>query len=133
MKRTLSFQKPTEAELEILQILWASGEATVRTVNDQLNAQTGRETGYTTTLKIMQIMAEKGLLTRTEDGRTHIYVAAAEESDLKGKLFQQFANTVFRGSAIQIALHALGNHEATAEELGEIKKLIFEIEKGQQQ
>lgn len=132
MKRTLSFQKPTEAELEILQILWAGGAATVRTVNDLLTAQTGREIGYTTTLKIMQIMSEKGLLSRIEDGRMHIYAATVEESDLKGKLFQQFADTVFRGSAMQIALHALGNHEATAEELDEIKKLISELEKNQQ-
>ena len=110
--------------------LWAGGPATVRTVNDQLNTQ--REVGYTTTLKIMQIMSEKGLLTRIEDSRSHIYAPAVGENETRGLMLQQFVNSVFRGNAMQMALHTLGNHEATPSELDEIKNLISEIEKNQQ-
>lgn len=132
--------KPTESELEILQVLWEMGPSTVRTVNDRLNDPKNpprggrrssgepREIGYTTTLKIMQIMHEKGLVTRQEDGRTHIYAAAVGESDTQSALLQQFVDSAFRGSAMKMVLQALGNHEASPDELDEIKSLIAQLE-----
>ena len=118
--------KPTDAELEVLQILWAKGSASVREVNEQLNLQ--REVGYTTTLKIMQIMAEKGLVTRNTDSRTHIYAAAADEADMQRRLLDRFVDTAFRGSAMKMVMQALGNHSASEEELDEIKALIKKME-----
>ena len=122
--------KPTESELEILQLLWALGPSTVRAINERLNER--REVGYTTTLKLMQIMSEKGLASRQEEGRLHIYTAAAEEIATKGVLLRQFVDAAFRGSAMQMVVQALGNHEATSEELDEIKALIHQIEQQQQ-
>ena len=127
--------KPTDSELEILHILWAEGPSTVRTVNDLLNEQRrhqapAKEAGYTTTLKLMQIMYEKGLVDRSEEGRTHTYRALVGESDTQGLLLQQFVDNAFRGSTTRLVLQALGNHEASAEELDEIKALIAKIEQG---
>ncbi len=121
--------KPTESELEILQILWAHGPSTVRFVNDQLNEK--REVGYTTTLKLMQIMADKGLAIRNTESRTHIYSAAVSESDTQEKLLKQFLNATFRGSAMKLVMQTLGNHATSPEELDEIKALIEKMEKDQ--
>ena len=121
--------KPTDAELEILHVLWQQGPSTVRQVNDQLNAI--REVGYTTTLKFLQIMQEKGLVSRQEDGRTHIYAAAVTREETQSALLQQFVDTAFRGSAMQLVLQALGNHEASTQELDEIKDLIARLEQSQ--
>ncbi|MCC6410755.1 MAG: BlaI/MecI/CopY family transcriptional regulator [Saprospiraceae bacterium] len=118
--------KPTESELEILHLLWEMGPSTVRSVNDSLN--TRREVGYTTTLKLMQIMHEKGLVNRIEDGRTHIYTASVTQDATQSVLLQQFVDAAFRGSAMKMVMQALGNHEASAEELDEIKALIAQIE-----
>jgi BlaI family transcriptional regulator, penicillinase repressor len=118
--------KPTESELEILQILWQKKEATVREVNDQLNDQ--REVGYTTTLKMMQIMLEKGLVSRLEDNRSHTYKAAVTESDTQNLLLNKFLDTTFRGSAMKLVMQALGNHDATKQELDDLKKLIENLE-----
>lgn len=125
----MTVNKPTDAELEILQLLWELGPSTVRTVNDRLNQR--RELGYTTTLKMMQIMSEKGLVTRTEDGRTHLYTAAVAESATQSRLLRQFLDNAFRGSASKMVLQALGNHEASAAELDEIKALIAQLEQNQ--
>jgi predicted transcriptional regulator len=125
----MSVSKPTDAELEILQLLWQLGPSTVRTVNDRLNQH--REVGYTTTLKMMQIMHEKSIVTREEDGRTHLYTAAIAESDTQSVLLQQFVDNAFRGSASKLVLQALGNHEASAAELDEIKALIAQLEQNQ--
>jgi predicted transcriptional regulator len=137
-------QRPTDSELNILHLLWAKGPSTVREVNDALNEQplaqrnaarrsaaSPAEVGYTTTLKIMQIMFEKGLVTRTEDGRTHRYTAAVSEQDTKGSLLQNFVDTAFRGSAVDLVMQALGNHDASREELDEIKALIAQLEQKQ--
>ena len=121
--------KPTDSELEILHVLWQQGPATVRQVNDQLN--TLREVGYTTTLKLLQIMQEKGLVTRQEDGRSHIYAPAVPREETQSALLQQFVDTAFRGSAMQLVLQALGNHDASADELDEIKELIAKLEQQQ--
>ena len=129
--------KPTDSELEILHILWGQGPSTVRTVNDLLNERRKngtaklKESGYTTTLKLMQIMFEKGLVTRAEDGRTHTYSAAVQEGDTQSLLLQQFVDNAFRGSTARLVMQALGNHEASAEELDEIKALIAQIEQQQ--
>lgn len=125
----MSIVKPTDAELKILHILWEQGPGTVRSVNDALNAQ--RDVGYTTTLKIMQIMYEKGLVTRQEDGRTHTYTAAVTREETQSTLLQQFVDNAFRGSAMQLVMHALGEHEASAAELDEIKALIAHLEQNQ--
>ena len=88
-----SIPRPTEAELEILQVLWQHGPSSVRFVNEQLN--TKREVGYTTTLKLMQIMVEKGLAHRNTDSRTHIYKAAIAEEDTQEKLLKSFVDSTF--------------------------------------
>ncbi len=122
--------KPTESELEILQILWQSGgELAVRAVNDRLNER--REVGYTTTLKTMQIMLEKGLLSRRDDERQHFYRPATEQSSTQGLLVSNLVNSAFSGSAARLVMQALGNHQASAEELAEIKRLIESIENQQ--
>ena len=125
--------KPTESELEILQILWEHGASPVRLVFDQLNSRRKvndrEEVGYTTALKLMQIMAEKGLLTRNTDMRTHVYEAAAPEEDTQQQLLRKFVDSTFRGSAMKLVMQALGNHDASAEELDEIKALIEKIER----
>lgn len=125
----MALAKPTDAELKVLHLLWERGPSTVRAVNDALNAH--RDVGYTTTLKIMQIMHEKGLLTREEDGRTHIYAPVVAQEETQATLLQQFVDTAFRGSAMQLVLQALGNHEASAAELDQIKALIAQLEQDQ--
>lgn len=120
--------KPTESELEILQILWEEGPSSVRQVNDRLNER--REVGYTTTLKLMQIMVDKGLAQRDTESRTHIYRAAVSEKDTQQRLLEKFVDTAFRGSAMKLVVQALGNHRASSEELEEIKALIDRMEKG---
>lgn len=118
--------KPTESELEILQVLWALGQATVRQVNDELNKK--REIGYTTTLKLMQIMFEKKLVTRTDEGRYHLYQSVVSEDETQQQLLDIFVDTAFKGSAMKLVMQALGNHQTSAEELDEIKKLIAQLE-----
>jgi predicted transcriptional regulator len=118
---------PTESELEILQVLWQMGPCTVRQVNDILNER--REIGYTTTLKLLQIMAEKQLVSRDTSDRVHIYHPAVGESSTQQRLLKHFVDTLFRGSASQLVMQALGSHEASSEELDEIKSLIEKIEK----
>ena len=120
--------KPTDGELEILQILWEHGPVPVRFVNELLNEKHTKEIGYTTTLKLMQIMLDKGLVKRNTDSRTHIYSAAIDESLTQKRLLDQFVDSTFRGSAMKLVMQALGNHEASKEELDEIKSLIEKIE-----
>ncbi len=140
----MAINKPTESELEVLQLLWALGPSTVRAINERLNdpdtpTRSGRrsadgaprEIGYTTTLKIMQIMYEKGLVSRQEDGRTHIYTAEVGEQDTQSALLQQFVDAAYRGSAMKLVLQALGNHDASQAEIDEIKTLIAQLEENQ--
>jgi BlaI family transcriptional regulator, penicillinase repressor len=122
--------KPTEAELEILQVLWEYGPSSVRFVNEQLNAARNGEVGYTTTLKLMQIMAEKGLVQRDTRQRVHIYEAAVSEAEAQQQLLKKFVDTAFKGSAMKLVMQALGNHSASAEELDSIKALIARMEAG---
>jgi BlaI family penicillinase repressor len=123
--------KPTDAELEILQVLWQKGPSSVRQVHEHLSGD--RDTGYTTTLKFMQIMAEKGLVRRNTDARSHIYEAAIAETDVQQQLLRRFVDTAFRGSAMSLVMQALGQHQAAGEELDQIKALIEQMEQNQQQ
>lgn len=120
--------RPTDSELEILQVLWKNGPSTVREINDELNADPARDTGYTTTLKLMQIMVEKGLLRRDESQRTHVYTAAVREGQIQAALLDRFLTAAYRGSASKLALQLLGHHTTTPAELAEIKALIEKLE-----
>ena len=123
----IASMKPTDAELEILQVIWLHGPVSVRFVNDELNRK--KRVGYTTTLKLMQIMREKGLLMRSEDGRKHVYNVILKEKDAKNLLLDKFVKTAFGGSAMDLVMQALGNHQTTPDELEELKALIDKIEK----
>ncbi len=122
--------KPTQSELEILEIIWETGSATVREVNEKLE-QKGKSVGYTTTLKMMQIMADKGLLTRELSGRLHVYSAVLQAGAARNALIDRMIKAAFGGSATKLVLQALGNNKATSEELEEIRALIDKIEKEQ--
>ena len=121
--------RPTESELEILQILWKKGPSTVREINDVLSEMQDKSIGYTTTLKIMQIMYEKGLLQRNDSQRTHIYTSAVKEGKIQSALLDRFLNAAYKGSASKLALQLLGNHKTTPDELAAIKALIDQLEK----
>ena len=114
--------RPTESELAILGVLWSNGPSTVRQVNDILSAS--RDTGYTTTLKLMQIMAEKGLVTRDERDRSHVYAAKLSQAQTQRQLVTDLVDRAFGGSAAALVLQALSSHPASPEELGEIQQLI---------
>jgi len=118
--------KPTESELEILQVLWQHGPNTVRFVNDQLSQK--RDVGYTTTLKLLQLMLEKGLVQRDDDSRTHVYRPAVRQEETQGLLLERFVDTAFGGSAMKLVMQALGNHRTSREELDQIRSLLNEIE-----
>ena len=119
-------QKPTDSELEIMQLLWEHGPLTVRQLNDKLNED--RRVGYTTTLKIMQIMTEKGMLSRNTDQRSHVYTPTLLPEEVQSNVLDHVVKTVFRGSRSSLILQALGNHSSSAEELAEIKALIEKLE-----
>ena len=119
--------RPTEAELGILGVLWDQGPSTVRQVHEAL-AQS-RETGYTTTLKLMQIMAEKRLVGRDESARTHVYSARASREDTQRQLLSDLMDRVFGGSAAALVLQAISAQPASAEEIKKIRKLIDEHRK----
>jgi len=113
-------RKPTDAELAILRVLWNRGPSTVRQVAEQM----GRDTGYTTVLKLLQIMTEKRLVTRDESSRTHIYAAASSQEQTERQIVSDLVDRVFDGSAAKLVLQALAGTKSTPEELDEIRKLI---------
>jgi predicted transcriptional regulator len=115
--------EPTRSELEILQVLWQHGPNTVRFVNDRLNEQK-REVNYASTLKLMQIMVEKGLLRRDESQVKHIYSPASEEFKTKSLLLDRFVDSLFNGSVSSLMLHLVDNKKASARELEDIRKLL---------
>lgn len=119
--------KPTDAELEILHLLWANGPSTVRQVHESLSQS--RDIGYTTALKLMQIMHEKGLLHRDEASKSHTYSAAVGEEATQQGLVDRFVETAFRGSASKLVMQVLGQHRASREELDEIKKLLDSLDR----
>jgi len=118
--------KPTDAELAILRVLWDRGPSTVRDVWEQLNPK--QRTGYTTVLKLMQIMWEKGLLTRDESDRSHVYRAARPEEDTQRQVVRHLLQRVFAGSASKLVMQALSAQKATPAELAEIRKLLDKME-----
>lgn len=120
--------EPTKSELEILQVLWRYGPSTVRFVNDTLNEQK-RAVQYTSTLKLMQIMAEKKMLKRDETNMKHIYIAAMEEQKTKSFLLDRFVDSMFNGSASSLMMQLLGNKKTSAKELQQIKDLLNKLDK----
>ena len=120
--------KPTEGELQILIVLWKKGPCTVRDVNQVLAGN--KEVGYTTTLKLMQIMLEKGLLRRSRQGKSHIYSAVVSEDLTQKQLVEKLLDTAFHGSALKMVMQALGSKKSSPQELKEIKEFIKQLETG---
>jgi BlaI family transcriptional regulator, penicillinase repressor len=125
-----SIPVPTDAELEILQVLWNAPNESVRHVNETINQRRAeaQQVGYTTTLKQMQVMLDKGLLLREVEGRNHLYTAAQSRDITQTKVVQEVADLAFNGNAMSLALHALGSGKTTIAELEEIKAMIRNIE-----
>ena len=119
-------KKPTDAELEVLQILWTLGPSTVRTVNKELS--NNREVVYTTTLKMMQVMTEKGFLSRDTSKRTHLYKAEIEKSEIQNTLLDKLLSSAYEGSPLRLVVHALGHKKTSKKDLEEIKKIIDQLE-----
>ncbi|HWV73898.1 MAG TPA: BlaI/MecI/CopY family transcriptional regulator [Pseudosphingobacterium sp.] len=122
----LKVLKPTESELDILKILWENGDCTVRQVHEIFASN--KEIGYTTTLKLMQIMHAKGLLERDESSKTHIYKALVSRDKAEKQMLSKIIKDVFDGSAARLVMQALGNHQASDAELEKIKQLLNELE-----
>jgi predicted transcriptional regulator len=118
---------PTASELEILALLWEKAPQSVKEIYEQLRKK--RDIGYTTALKIMQIMASKGILRRETDDKSHLYFPILEKNQTQEKLLDTFLDTAFGGSAANLVMQALGNHKASQAELSKIKELIQQIEK----
>src|ERR1700744_1337593 len=119
--------EPTRAQLEILQVLWKHGPSTVRFVNDQLNRQ--KETlSYTSTLKLMQIMHEKGMVTRDESSMTHVYSSVLEEKKTKGVVLKKFVDAMYDGSVKSLMLELLGGEQSTNKDWDTIKELLKNLE-----
>lgn len=121
--------KPTDGELEILNILWKKGPCTVREIHEEVEKT--KEAGYTTTLKLMQIMLDKMMLTRDASSKTHIYTAAISQEQTQGQIVQRMIDTVFDGSAMQLVMQALGNTRTTKDELEQIKQYLDQMEQQQ--
>jgi predicted transcriptional regulator len=121
----LKSNKPTESELEILQILWQKQQATVREVHVDINKF--KESGYTTTLKLMQIMHEKGLVTRDSSSKTHIYQPAVSKEKTQNLFVTKMIDTLFSGSKLELVMQALGNQKTSAKELNEIRDYLNKI------
>ena len=121
--------RPTPAELEILRSLWKHGPSTVREVQERLDAS--RPTGYTTVLKLLQIMTDKGLVKRNESERAHVYTATAPEEATQKQLVRDLVDRAFGGSASQLVLHALATRKTSRRDLARIRELLDELEAGE--
>lgn len=119
--------RPTEAELAILQVLWEHGACTVRDVHDVLHQRDG--TGYTTALKMLQVMHDKGLVVRDESRRAHVYRPAVSKERTQKRFLADMVKRVFDGSPSRLVLQALGDHQASREELREIRVLLNQLDK----
>lgn len=126
MKNSMQ-SEPTKSELEILQILWQFGPSTVRFVNDQLNEQK-RAVQYTSTLKLMQIMTEKGMLESDKSSMKHIYTPTIEEKKTKGFLLEKFVDTMYNGSSSSLMMQLLGNKKTSKTEIEEIRKMLDKLD-----
>ena len=123
------FTKPTEKELQILQIMWEKGSVAVKDVHESMGGDSTN--GYTTILKLMQIMHEKGLVTRQKSGKLHLYRAVPTEARTRQFMLDKLIHTVFQGSAAQLVMSALGNKQSSREELSEIRRYLEKLEKGE--
>jgi len=123
-----NLRRPTDAELAILRVLWRVGPATVRQVQEEMNQN--QQTGYTTVLKMLQIMTEKGLVKRDETERTHVYEASLPEEETQRQLVDDLLERAFGGSARQLVLHALSAKTTSRTELAQIRELLDEFEGG---
>ena len=128
MPPALPTPRPTDAELEILRVLWNLGPCTVRQVHDELSQK--RDVGYTTMLKLMQIMTDKGLLLRDESERSHVYRAKQKETVTQKQLVKDLVSRAFGGSTEKLVMQALSSKKATAQEIADIRKLLDEMEGG---
>jgi BlaI family transcriptional regulator, penicillinase repressor len=124
----MNVPKPTDAELAILRVLWARGPSTVRQVLDALNEE--RTTGYTTVLKLLQIMTDKRLVARDESDRTHVYKARYSQADTQRQLVDDLLDRAFGGSAMQLVMRALSGRRTSRADLAEIRRLLDEHEGG---
>ena len=120
--RQSNLPKPTEGELELLRVLWIKGSATVRELHEAVSQE--RALGYTTVLKLLQIMTEKGLVQRAEASKAHVYRATASQEETQSQLLRDLSERLFSGSAAQLAMHALTMEPASSDELKEIRRLI---------
>ena len=116
--------KPTEGELELLRVLWQRGSATVREVHEEISLH--RNVGYTSVLKLLQIMTEKGLVLRTETAKAHSYFAAVSQEDTQNQLLRDLSDRLFSGSAAQLAMHALSLDPAHTDDLEAVRQLLEE-------
>ncbi len=121
--------KPTESELEILQVIWKSGQCTVRDVHEELSKN--KDAGYTTTLKLMQIMHDKGLVERDTTAKTHLYKALITREQAQKTALDKIITTVFKGSTSDLVIQALGNHRASKDEIDAIKNYLQQFEEGE--
>jgi len=127
----LELPRPTDAELAILRVLWERGASTVRQVHDVLSRE--RPAAYTTALKLLQIMTEKGLVSRDETDRTHVYHARLTEEQTQRQLIRDLLDRAFAGSASKLVMQALAARRASPEELGEIRRLLQSVESGRRE
>ena len=123
--------RPTEAELAILDVLWTRGPATVREVHEALAQRGGRAIGYTSVLKLMQIMADKGWATRDESARSHVYAAAVGREAVQARLLDDLVARVFSGSAGALVVRALSGQTPSADEIAEIRAMLDAMERGE--
>lgn len=124
--RERSLRQPTKAELELLRVLWGRGPSTVREIHEALSGQ--KETGYTTTLKILQRMTDKGLVRRDASQRSHVYQAALQAEQTQRQLVRDLLHHAFGGSPGKLVVQALSEENASAEELAEIRRMLDELE-----
>lgn len=123
-----SIPRPTQGELEILSVLWQRGPSTVREAQEALSDT--RTSGYTTVLKLLQIMSDKGLVTRDETQRTHVYSAAVPQDQTQRQLVTDLLDRAFDGSAMELVMHALASQKTSAAEIARIRQLLDELEGG---
>lgn len=118
----LNIYQPTDSELEILQVIWEKEPITVRSIHERIAER--RDVGYTTVLKQLQRMTEKGMVNREKKGKTHFYSAIPKEAEVQQSLFQRLTNTAYKGSAMKLVMHALGKSKTSDAELEELQKWL---------